>query len=236
MIRAAIVEDEELYMNQLEDYLHRYERESGYEIHISKFTDGEQILFDYQGEYDIILLDIQMKLMDGISTAENIRRLDEEVIIMFITNMTQYAIQGYKVEAFDYMVKPIEYFNFAQRLGRAVSRMHRREERYVSIPMKEGVRKLKISSIFYIESQSHKIIYHTGDGVFVSRGTMKDLEKAFEKYGFSRSNKGYLVNMRYVDGIKDNCCVIRDEKLPISRARRKIFMETLANYMSEVMK
>lgn len=236
MIRIAIVEDEQLYTKQLKDYILRFQKESGYEFHVITFSDGDQILLNYKGDFDIILMDIQMRFMDGMSAAERIRQMDEEVIIMFITNMTQYALRGYEVEALDYMVKPVEYFSFSQKLGRAIERMHRRSDFYISIPIEEGVQKLKISNIYYVESQGHQLIYQTGNGEFASRGTMKELEEILEKYGFFRSNKGYLVNLKYVDGLKDNCCVIHGEKLPVSRARRKEFMEALVKYMSEVMK
>ncbi|MDD3403078.1 MAG: LytTR family DNA-binding domain-containing protein [Hespellia sp.] len=236
MIRIAIVEDEQLYTERLEEFILRYQQESGYEFTIQKFSDGDQILLNYKGDYDIILMDIQMRFMDGMSAAEKIRQMDEEVIIMFITNMTQYALRGYEVQALDYMLKPVEYFPFTQKLGRAIERMYRRRDHYIAIPLEEGVQKLKISSIYYIECQGHRLIYQTKTGEFVSRGTMKALEELIDKYGFFRSNKGYLVNMKHVDGIKDNCCVIRGEKLLISRARRKAFMEALVKYMSEVVK
>lgn len=236
MIRLAMVEDEELYIQQLVGYLERYQKESGNEFKVTRFRDGDEIVEDYCGDYDIILLDIQMKFMDGMTAAEKIRKMDQEVIIMFITNMTQYAIRGYEVDALDYMVKPIEYFAFSQKLGRAIERMRHRDRQFISIPIDVGVQKLDIEGIYYIESQGHNLIYKTKKGEFISRGTMKELENIMVPYGFFRSNKGYLVNMKYVDKMQENCCVIQGEQLPVSRAKRKEFMESLANYMSEVIK
>lgn len=236
MIEIAIVEDEDLYVDQLTEYIDRYSMESGYDINITRFYDGDEITRDYRGDYDIIMMDIQMKFMDGMSAAEKIRELDKEVIILFITNMTQYAIRGYQVDALDYMVKPIEYFSFSQKLDRAIDRMKCQDLSFISIPVEDGIQKLDISKIYYVESQGHNLIYKTKRNVFISRGTMKDLEDILQKYGFFRSNKGYLVNMAHVDGVQDNCCVIGDEQLPISRARRKQFMDAMANYMSEVIR
>ena len=236
MITIAIVEDEEAYAKQLTEYIEKYQQESGKRFRIIRFQDGDEIVEKYTGEYDIILMDIQMQFMDGMAAAEKIREIDKEVIIMFITNMTQYAVRGYQVDALDYMVKPIEYFSFSQKLERALERMKKRDDHFISISVKDGIQKINISELYYIESSGHTLIYRTAKGAYESRGVMKDVESVMLPYGFFRSNKGYLVNMKYVDGIRENCCVIAGEMLPISRAKRKQFMEELTNYMSGVIK
>lgn len=236
MIHLAIVEDEMLYVQQLTEYLERYQKESGTKIRITRFSDGDEIVAEYKGDFDIILMDIQMRFMDGMSAAEQIRSMDQEVVIMFITNMTQYAIRGYEVDALDYMVKPIEYFAFSQKLNRAIGRIRKKDRHYISIPLEEGVQKLAVDEIYYVESQGHSMNYHTEKGNYASRGTMKELEEVLTPYGFFRSGKGFLVNMKYVDGVQENCCVIRGEKLPISRMKRKPFMDALVQHMSEVIR
>ena len=236
MIRLAIVEDEDLYANQLTEYINKYSGESKNEFSITRFRDGDEITSGYKSSFDIILMDIQMKFMDGMSAAEEIRKLDSEVIIMFITNMTQYAIRGYAVDALDYVLKPITYFAFSQRLDRAIDRMENRKRHYISFPIPDGIKKLEITDLTYIESQGHTLIYHTARESFASSGKMKDVEDTLSPYGFFRSNKGYLVNMQRVDGVKDGCCVIGSDNLLISRAKKKAFMEALTNNMSEVMK
>lgn len=236
MVRIAIVEDEQHYAQELTGYLKAYEKEYDEKFTITVYQDGDGILVEYKAQFDIILMDIQMKFVDGMTAAEEIRKRDSEVVIMFITNMTQYAIRGYEVDALDYMVKPVEYFSFSQKLTRAIDRMRNRSRNFISIPVKDGIQKLDIASVYYVESQGHTLIYRTKNKTYTSRGVMKELEEALLPYGFFRSNKGYLVNMKYVDGIQEGCCVIEEEKLPISRAKKKAFMEALVNYMSEVIK
>ena len=102
MIRIAVVEDEELYAEQLQNYISKYAEERKKQIKVTWFQDGEDIVSGYKGEYDIILLDIQMRFMDGMTAAEKIRELDSEVVLMFITNMIQYAVRGYEVFAFSH--------------------------------------------------------------------------------------------------------------------------------------
>ena len=112
MIQIAIVEDEEIYVKQLTEYIRKYQTERGRSIKVTVFGDGEDITENYSGGFDIILMDIQMQFMDGMTAAEKIRQMDQKVIIMFITNMIQYAVRGYEVDAMDYVVKPVEYFLF----------------------------------------------------------------------------------------------------------------------------
>ena len=232
MIRIAIVEDETLFVEQLQNYIRRYQEESGREIRISVFADGEDITENYNGEYDIILMDIQMRFMDGMTAAEKIRELDQEVIIMFITNMVQYAVRGYQVDAMDYVVKPVEYFAFSQKLDKAIGRLQKKTQITITIPTEHGLQKMPVSDVYYIESRGHNAIYRTVRGEFVARAALKELEDTLGEYGFFRCGKGFLVNMKRVDGVIGNDCIVHEEKIPISRIRKKEFMEQLIQYMN----
>ena len=139
MVRIAIVEDEKMYEKQLEDFLHQYERERKETFEITLFTDGDEIVENYRAQFDIILMDIQMQFMDGMTAAEAIRQVDSEVIIIFITNLRQYAIRGYAVDALDYVVKPISYFAFSERLNRAIRRLRNRTKHTVMVKIRGGV-------------------------------------------------------------------------------------------------
>lgn len=175
-----------------------------------------------------------MKFMDGMSAAEEIRKADTEVIIIFITNMRQYAIRGYAVDALDYVVKPISYFAFSERLNKAIERIKRRERHNVLLNIRGGVLRLSVEDIYYVESQGHTLIYHTANGDYEVSGTMKQVEENLEPYDFCRGNKGYLINLAHVDSMQDGCAIVRGEKLLLSRARKSVFMEALTNYWSEV--
>ena len=94
MIKIAVVEDEEFYISQILQYLEKYQGEEKEEFRIKVYRDGDGITVDYKAQYDIILMDIQMKFMDGMTAAEEIRKVDSEVVIIFITNVSQYAIRG----------------------------------------------------------------------------------------------------------------------------------------------
>ncbi len=233
MVKIAIVEDDELYINQLQQYLMDYQAETGEDFEVKIYRDGDAVTADYRAQYDIILMDIQMRFVDGMTAAEEIRRMDTEVIIIFITNMSQYAIRGYEVGALDYILKPVSYFPFKQKLGRAIARLKKKTRKSVVIQIKGGVLRLEVSDIYYVESQGHNLNYHTKEGIFVSGGTMKQAEELLRDMNFSRANKGYLINMEHVEGVRDKCAVVKGEKLLISRPRMNVFMQELTRYWSE---
>ncbi|MCZ0703549.1 DNA-binding LytR/AlgR family response regulator [Natronobacillus azotifigens] len=236
MIRVAIVEDEKHYQEELSNFLKAFEQDKGESFDIAIFSDGDDFIRNYNAQFDIIFMDVQMPLMDGMSAAEEIRKIDSEVVIIFITSMAQYAIKGYAVDALDYFLKPISYFSFSERLNRAMERMKKRESSYITIKLKDGVRRIDISDIYYVESQRHKLVFYTKEEELISIGTMKDLENELAKYPFFRGHKGYLINLEHVDGMKDSSAIVNGEDIPVSRNKRKEFMEALANYWGEVIK
>ena len=113
MTRIAIVEDEAAVREQLAGYVQRYTRQYGTPFEVTEFADGMEILEDYRPQFDIIFLDVEMKHLDGMETARRIRERDGGVLIVFITNMAQYAIRGYAVGALDYVLKPVPTLRFA---------------------------------------------------------------------------------------------------------------------------
>ena len=232
MIRLAIVEDEDLYAEQLTGFIRQYGEEHHIQFDIIRFTDGDEIAEEYAGGYDIIFMDIQMRFMDGMTAAEKIRERDGEVVIMFITNMTNYAIRGYQVDALDYVVKPVTYFSFEKKLERAIEKAQKKKVPMITIRIPSGIMRLKTSDIYYIESEGHNLIYQTRIGIFKSRAKMQEAEDALSQYGFFRSNKSYLVNMQHVTGVSEGCCIVNNENLLISRARKNDFMEALTNYIA----
>lgn len=237
MIEIAIVEDEENYREVLCDYLKRFEQESGEQLHLSVFADGDEITENYSASYDIILMDIEMQFMDGMTAAKKIREADKSVIIIFITNMAQYAIQGYSVDALDYVLKPISYFAFAERISRAIGRLKKREEHYINIVSKNGVDKVPVSQIGWIESEGHRLIYHTKDRVYESTvNSMKEIEKELAEYHFFRCNKGYLVNLAHVRAIRDGWAILFNGQVMISRAKRGEFQKALIEYAGDTIR
>lgn len=231
MIRIAVVEDDENYIATIKAYIARYMKEKGETISIDIFRDGKQIVFDYQPVYDILLMDIEMPGMDGISAAEKIRESDRDVIIIFITNMAQYAIKGYQVRARAYILKPVNYYSFALELQEAISALSRKTDDALLLMGEEGLQKVSVGDIYYLESQQHYMIVHTKTETIKIRETMKNMEKRLEKSYFQRCNVSYLVNLAHVSAINGDMAVVGEERVPVSRQKRKTFVAALTNYI-----
>ena len=231
MIKIAIVEDEAMYAKQLEEFLHQYEAENHEAFDITIYSDGDQIVNKYKSQFDIILMDVEMKFMDGMSAAEEIRKMDSEVVIIFITNMAQYAIHGYEVEAVDYVLKPLSYADFAMKVQKALRYIARNEDANVKLCTKDGMIHLAVSDIYYIEVRSHYLIYHTTREEYMVRGVMKETEEQFAKYHFARCSHGYLINLKYVQSVNGNIVTVAGEEIALSRSKKNDFMEAFARYI-----
>ena len=231
MIRVAIVEDEAEIQEQLMGYVQRYTRQYGTAFEVKTFADGLEILEDYRPAYDLILLDIEMKHLDGMETARRIRELDPEVMLVFITNMAQYAIKGYAVGALDYVLKPVPYFAFSQQLQKVEAQLRRRTRHYLAVPVEGGLRRLDTSHIYYIESEGHRVHFYTEEGDFAAPGALKALEEKLADRPFARCNSGYLVNLAQVQAVQQNTVEVGPYELQVSRPKRKSFLAALTDYI-----
>ena len=231
MIRVAIVEDDAEVQGVLQEYVRRYTRQYGTEFEVTVFADGVDILEDYRAVYDIIFLDVEMKHLDGMTTAERIRQMDADVILIFITNMAQYAIRGYSVGALDYVLKPVPYFAFSQQLLKAVSRLEKRAKRYLTVPVEGGLRRLDTASIYYLESEGHRVHFYTDEGDFSAPGALKTFEEKLAACPFARCNSGYLVNLAQVRELRQSTVQVGPCELQVSRPKRKAFLAALTDYI-----
>ena len=233
MYHIAIVEDEISFVQQLQTYLCRFSEENQMEFKVSVFQDGADILKDYKREYDAIFLDIEMPQVNGMEAAEQIRDMDDDVIIMFITNMAQYAIQGYSVGALDFVMKPINYYTFALKLKRVLKRVDKKdkEQEHIILHLPDGVKKLDIRHIYYVEVQNRTLYYYTSKGTFSVKGTLQSVEKQLEKYSFAKCNHWYLVNLKHVKEVRKNIAYVGCYEVEISRRNKAAFLTASTEYL-----
>ena len=233
-MKIAVVDDNPKDGSRIKQYIERYALEQDQKFQVFLYASGLDFLDDMERNFDVVFMDIEMLHLDGIETARKMRERDDTTILIFITNLAQYAIHGYEVGALDYILKPVSYFTFSQKFGRAVAKLKKRSSRkQVTVPVKGGVMRMELSEIHYIESEGHNLVYHTKDGDHISSGTMKAVETAMEGMDFSRINKCYLVNLEHVDGVRDKYAIVHNDRLLISRPRMKQFMQELTRYWGE---
>jgi len=234
MIRVAIIEDQASDAGLLRQYFQRFSQESEKEFSLSFFPSGEEFLSKFQaGQYDLVLMDIDLGGMNGIETSRRLREKDSAVLLIFMTNLAQYAIEGYQVEAYDYVVKPISYWDFQSRIKKAVKRLEKTHKTKVLLNASEQKVVLEASDIYYIAISNHLLIYHTKQGDFSTYGSLKEAAREFEPFGFSKCSSSYLVNLAFVQSIEGFDCIVAGKKLPISHPRRKEFLDDLNRYLSQ---
>lgn len=230
--KIAIVEDSNRSVDIIKNYLEEFTSTTNVLFDIYVFNDGEEIMFDYEPVYDIIFLDIEMKRLNGMDTAKKIRKIDTNVIIIFITNNSQYAVKGYQVDAMSYLLKPVGYFAFQEELKKSLARVDKlKKKEFLLIPTQEGLRKIDTNEIMYIESIRHYLLIVTVDKTYEIRGTLKKMEEKLENLNFNRCNNCYLVNLAYVEGVEAEFAIVGAHKLKISRPRKKNFIEQIVNYL-----
>ncbi len=234
MIRLAVVDDDANYRSEIKKLLERYESENGVKFNILEFTDGDEILENYKPDLDMILFDIEMEFVDGMTAAQKIREVDQDVTIVFITNMPQYAIKGYQVGALDYILKPLNYYAFSQTMQRAIGRRKTSDKKYIVAGERGVKQKIDASEIRYGEVINHDLIFHTTGGEINAKGTMRETMKELEGLDFFQCNKGYLINLEYVDAMSGNDVVIGEDHLQVSRAKKKPLIDALNEYMRKM--
>lgn len=231
MIRVAIVDDDSIISNKLKEYLSEYEKTKNEKFHITMFTDGADLLKTYKKQYDIIFMDIEMPIMNGVTAAEEVRKVDTTVNIIFVTNMAGYAINGYKVDALSYVVKPVSYIDFAQQLDKAVTRVSYNRKAFLLVTIGSEIIRLDISKITYMESIEHRVAIHMEHEELIIYNSLMKLEKLVKDYHFARCNSGYLVSLSHVEYIDRDIVVVSGDKLVMSRSKKKSFMNALSEYI-----
>ncbi len=233
-MRVAMVEDSLEQAEELRQFFARYARENGMECMISHYLEAYRFLDEYRSDYDVVLLDIELPEMNGMRAAERLREKDRDVIIVFVTNMRQYAVAGYSVSALDYIVKPINYFEFEKLMKKVRRVTDARRERDVVLKNAGSVQRISSSQIRYVEVYHHKLIFHMESGMLESWGSLKEVEDMVPKAMFFRCNNCFLVNFKYVDAIEKEEVVLGADRLRISHLRKKDFMREFTQYLGKM--
>ena len=184
----------------------------------------------------LLVMDLLLPGLDGFGAAEKIRAVDADAVLVFVTNMAQYAIKGYEVDALDYVLKPVSYGAFCTKLSRAIQRVQRRKGGQVALQLSGGgMQLLDTGDILYLETRNRMLYYHTATQEYAVRGSLAGAEKQLAAYHFARCNQCYLVNLQYVRGVENDFVQVGDARLEISRRQKAAFMTAVASYLGGVL-
>lgn len=230
-MRIAICDDEEMYRVQLKSVLDKILVNADYEI--ETFADGNRLEEAYsEAPYDLVLLDIEMPAVDGITLARRLRARSEKVFIVFLTGHVEYALEGYEVNALRYLTKPVD----TDKLKEVIRYVQDKQGSGRQIIVKEDGEQLliDIADVMYMESMNQNVRIVTTKGEHVIRYNIGDFEQQLAGDGFFRIHRGYLVALAKVKKLAKSDVIMEDgTALPVSRSNIKPLKDALYAYVEE---
>lgn len=232
MMKVALVEDTHEDEAQFKAAFAAFSQENQLEAELRVFRTGNEFLRCPGGEFDLIFMDIELPDMNGIAISRELRKKDSHAVLVFLTKMGQFAINGYEVDAMDYILKPLDVGVFGVKMKKFIRRVVQNQQSDIPILFNGGKRIINSKNIIYVEVLKHNITYHTTEGCFFERGTLKEAETRLRNAFFVRLSHCYLVNLRNVAGIdKYDLTLDNGEILQISRSRKKEFCEAFNRFL-----
>ena len=231
MIRIAMVEDNETEREKIRECLDYFSKEEQIPFEIDTYPSGLAFIMSEMKGYDIVLMDIDMPGMNGMETARSLRKEDPSVILIFVTNMAQYAISGYDVDALSFILKPVNKYSFAIKMKRAVARTTKRNDDTIQVKQDGVLSLVPISHIKYLEVTGHYVIYHTEEGDFTEYSTLKEAKSKVNRPYFAQCNQSYLINLKYMTSVSRETVVVDGKEFFISRKMRPDFLSAVTDFL-----
>ena len=234
MIHIAICDDEKHMSDQIRAMASDFFRKKNREIRLRTFLSGEELLND-EGQIDILFLDIQMKGMDGLETARKLRAGQFRGFLIFITVLKEMVFQSFEVQAYDYLVKPVEEKQFEKTMERLFASMQNAGEDSLLVQKGYEGRIIREDEIVFCEIIDRKIYVNLVSGEVVDYyERIENLETKLDNR-FYRCHRSYLINLKHLKGYKNGTAYMDNGKeIPVSRLRSKEFSGVVLQYMKNI--
>lgn len=230
MLSMAICDDETFCRQQIIDCTKQLPLP---ELSIHEFEDGEDLISAYREgkRFHILMLDVEMPHISGMETARQIRFIDRDAVIIFITSHENYVYDAFTVQAFQYLLKPVRPELLKQQLTKAIAHYYELHAVYM-VQSKAAQVSLNIHRIRFLEKQGHTLIVYSEEGTFQCSGKLDEEEKRLSPYGFIRCHRSYLVNPRHIRVIDETGIQMRTgERVPVAQKKRTSVKEQFQIYL-----
>ncbi len=234
MIHIAICDDEKRMSDHIRAMASDFFRKKNREIYFRTFSSGEELL-SYDGQIDILFLDIQMKGMDGMETARKLRASKFRGFLLFITVLKEMVFQSFEVQAYDYLVKPVDEKQFGKTMERLFASMQNASEDSLLVQKGYEGRIIREEEIVFCEIIDRKIYLNLASGEVVDY--YERIENLETKLGshFFRCHRSYLINLKHLKGYKNGTAYLDNGKeVPVSRLRSREFSGVVLQYMKNI--
>jgi len=234
MIEIAICDDEPLMVQEISDGLSKYMGEKHIlSYRIRSFSSGGSLL-ESDCNFDLVFLDIQMERPDGLETAKMLRRRGNHGLLVFVTVLMDCVFDAFEVEAYDYLIKPLDSGRFRRTMDRAVKTLEQRAEKRLLIRRGTSCEVIPLARIVYCEVQGRKIYIHQSDGKIIDfYEKLENFERRVDGR-FFRCHRSYLVNLEYVCGSHAGQVTLSPGcQIPVSRLRKPELTQALLRHMKE---
>ena len=235
MINIGICEDELHYRVNIKDMLGDILSTYSINYKIYEFSSGEESLSNYPKDLDILIMDIQMKIINGMDTARKIREFDQNLEIIFMTSFSEFMQEGYEVKAYRYILKPISERKISRNILPCINEIMKKKNNYLTINVKNYVDRIKIDSIVYIETDRPNILIYTNDNKYTTKMSISKIDKILREHGFFRCHNSYIVNLKLVESMNSNTLKIGEKYIPISKYRVKELKLALTNILGDIL-
>lgn len=220
-MKICICDNDSFTNREIRSLLENFaESEEGFDV--SDFSCGEDLIEYYNSGngFDIVFLDIEMKGMNGIEAAENIKCIAPETIIIFVSSHPNYVFDAFRIEALHFLVKPIKEKEFNEVFTRAMKK-YTAVNASVVLKWESTRNKIRISNISYVEGYRRHLSVHTANGVFEAVGKIPEIYEALRPHGFVRVHQGFIVNMNYIKNFNTNEVELTDGSKVAVSVRKK---------------